>query len=286
MALNPSVSPGDVIINEFEAANVSGLTNEDGEAQDWIELYNRGTSTVNLLGWSLTDDQNVPGKWIFPSCVLTQGQYLVVFASGKDRRAPAGTNLFHTNFKLNALQEYLALFNNESPRVAMSEFSPDYPEQRNDYSYGLNVSNVWQYYQTPTPGGPNGVSTVAGIAPEPHFSVQRGLFDAPFNLLLTTPLPGASIIYTTDGSEPSLTNGVTLLRALQVTNTTIIRAATVLAGYLPSRTRTDWSIFPIRPSRSLPRPLVFRWIGACVRVSGSPTIWRRRIMKCLPTRCG
>jgi len=41
---------------------------------------------------------------------------------------------YHTNFKLNRFGNYLALFNNESPRVALTEFAPEYPEQRNDHS--------------------------------------------------------------------------------------------------------------------------------------------------------
>jgi hypothetical protein len=109
---------------------------EDGERPDWIELHNRGANAVNLLGWSLTDDPDVPGQWTFPSRVLNPGEYLVVFASGKDRRAPAGANRFHTNFKLDLFGEYLALFNPEYPRVAASEFTPRFPEQRNNYSYG------------------------------------------------------------------------------------------------------------------------------------------------------
>ena len=196
IALAPSALASDVGINEFVAANLSGLADEDGEPQDWIELFNRGVSPVNLLGWSLTDDANVPGKWTFPSRMLNPGDYLVVFASGKDRRNPSGTGHFHTNFKLNPLGEYLVLFNPESPRVAVSEFAPQYPEQRNNYSFGLEGSNTWHYFAAPTPGAPNGHSAIAGIAPGPHFSVERGLFDVPFNLLLTAPLEGTTIRYT------------------------------------------------------------------------------------------
>lgn len=58
-------SRGDVVINEFSAGNLIGLRDESGEAQDWIELHNRGTNAVDLLGWSLTDDRNALGKWTF-----------------------------------------------------------------------------------------------------------------------------------------------------------------------------------------------------------------------------
>lgn len=243
LMLNPALAPGDIIINEFVAGNINGLADEDAEKQDWIELYNRGTNAVNLLGWSLTDDADVPGLWTFPSKILNPGEYLVVFASEKNRTAPTGTNKFHTNFKLDLFGDYLALYNAEYPRGAVSEFTPQFPEQRNDYSYGRDTTNAFRYFQTPTPGAANGSSAIVGVAPEPHFSVSRGLFDVPFDLLLTTTIPGATIRYTTDGSEPTLANGATYSTPLAITNTTIIRAAAFATGYVPSRVRTHSYIY-------------------------------------------
>jgi len=61
---------------------------EDGDTQNWIEIYSRGEWPVLLGGMSLSDDESEPGKWFFPPVVLAAGRYLVVFASDKDR-APA-----------------------------------------------------------------------------------------------------------------------------------------------------------------------------------------------------
>jgi len=243
VTLTPGLAPGDIVINEFLAGNLSGLLDEDGQRQDWIEIYNRGTNAVNLLGWSLTDNPDVPGLWTLPSKILSPGQHLVVFASGKDRRAPAGANKFHTNFRLDLFGEYLALFNAESPRVAVSEFAPRYLKQRNDHSFGLDATDQWRYFQTPTPEAANGNSSIVGIAPEPHFSVSRGLFNAPFGLLLTSALPGATIRFTTDGSEPTEFNGQEFFSPLQITDTAFVRAAVFAPGYLPSRTRTHSYMF-------------------------------------------
>lgn len=244
VTLNTNLAPADVVINEFVAANLSGLLDEDGTPQDWIEIRNRGTNSVNLLGWSLTDNKDAPGLWVFPSRVLAPGELLVVFASGKDRRSPTGGNRYHTNFKLNNFGEYLALFNAESPRVAVSEFAPQYPEQRNNYSFGLDSTNAWRYFQTPTPGTANGLSAITGIAPAPHFSVARGMFDLPFDLQLAVPLAGATIRYTTDGSEPTAANGTDYTGLIRIADTTCLRAAAFASGYLPSRTRTHTYVFP------------------------------------------
>ncbi len=122
--------PATVHLNEFLASNVSsgGLVDEDGQRADWIEIINGSTIPVNLAGWSLTDDPIEPDKWNFPAITIGPGQYLVVFASGKDRRPISGTNL-HTNFKINAAGGYLGIFNLPIGPAAVSEISPSYPEQ-------------------------------------------------------------------------------------------------------------------------------------------------------------
>ena len=51
-----SLSAQAVAISEFLAENRDGLADEDGDSSDWIEIQNQGAATVNLDGWSLTDD--------------------------------------------------------------------------------------------------------------------------------------------------------------------------------------------------------------------------------------
>jgi hypothetical protein len=120
------------VISEFLADNDGGLKDEDGEDQDWIEIYNPDTNAVDLAGWRLTDDPANLSKWVFPSRVLPPGGRLIVWASEKDRD-PAAGNL-HTNFQLDQDGEYLALI---SPAGAKStEFSPVYPFQSKNISYG------------------------------------------------------------------------------------------------------------------------------------------------------
>jgi hypothetical protein len=233
---------GNVRINEFLAANVTGLRDEDGEPQDWIELVNLGSNAVNLLGWSLTDDADQPAKWVFPNVTLGPGQYLVVFASGKDRRTPTGGNRFHLNFRLDDYGEYLALYPPDYPPQPRSVLTP-YPEQRSDVSYGLGPDGQWRYFATPTPGASNSSAALVGIVPEPHCSVERGWFDEPFQLWLTCALPGAIIRYTLDGREPAATSGLVYTEPLRITNTTVLRAAAFAPGYLPSRTVTHTYLF-------------------------------------------
>lgn len=135
-----------VRITEFMAANSRGLADEDGEFSDWIELSNTSNTNVSLLNWSVTDDRSDPVKWRFPAVQIGPHGYLVIFASNKNRRVP-GTNL-HTNFRLTASGEYLALFEPDGVTVA-SEFAPIFPPQITDVSYGFGAAVTNQTFVAP-----------------------------------------------------------------------------------------------------------------------------------------
>ncbi|XAL98698.1 CotH kinase family protein [Phycisphaeraceae bacterium D3-23] len=123
------------LITEFLASNDSVLDDEDGDSSDWIEIYNAGDTALDLDGWHLTDDADDLTQWAFPSVSLDPGEYLVVFASNKDRADADGTEL-HTNFALSAGGEYLALVEADGTTVA-DEYAPEYPAQSTDVSYGI-----------------------------------------------------------------------------------------------------------------------------------------------------
>lgn len=74
-----------IVISELMNSNLDTISSIYGEHKDWIELYNRSNSAVSLKGWSLSDNDNRPFKWIFPDVVIEPDQYLLVWASGKDR---------------------------------------------------------------------------------------------------------------------------------------------------------------------------------------------------------
>ncbi|MCB0074104.1 MAG: lamin tail domain-containing protein, partial [Caldilineaceae bacterium] len=88
----------DVLISEFSASNDTVLRDDDRDYPDWIELYNVGDEAADLTGWYLTDDANLPTKWTFPSGTVAPGEFLTLFASGKD--FIDGDGALHTNFNL------------------------------------------------------------------------------------------------------------------------------------------------------------------------------------------
>ena len=73
-----------VRINEVVSSN-SVYTDEDGDTSDWLEIHNYGTQQVSLNGWSLSDDVNDLTKWTFPDMAIAPNEYLLIWASSKNR---------------------------------------------------------------------------------------------------------------------------------------------------------------------------------------------------------
>jgi len=231
--LDPNAVVSDVRINELMAANVNGLRDEDNEPQDWIELHNLSSNTVSLAGWSLTDDENEEDKWVFPSIALPARGYLIVFCSEKDRKPTTPGSRLHTNFKLDPEGEFIGLYNAEAPRELVSSFNP-YPQQRRDYSYGYDRTDQLRYFQTPTPGASNGISSISGVVADTKFSHDRGFYTNAFSLVITCATPGVTIRYTRDGTAPTAATGLIYSSPIQVNATAVIRAAAFLSPLLPS----------------------------------------------------
>lgn len=228
---------GSVRINEFMAINQSVLSDEDGEYSDWIEIYNPTSEPINLQGWSLTDDKNLPGKWVFPDVTLQINSYLVVFASEKDRQKPNGQ--LHTNFKLSGDGEYFALINPEG--IAVTEFDPSCPAQKTDVSFGYSES-TYVSFSVPTPGTENSTST-GNLLSSPVFNKTHGFFDSPFTLEITTMDQGVNLYYTIDGSAPEITNGYLYTTPLTISSTSIVRARSIKDSQTSSKIITQTYLF-------------------------------------------
>jgi hypothetical protein len=130
IALPASASAG-LVLSEFLAENDGGLRDADGETPDWIEIRNDSPFPANLAGWHLTDDPGDLSKWTFPATNLASGDFLIVFASGKNRSVAGGE--LHTNFRLESSGGYLALVAPDGPTVSQAV---NYPPQRANVSFG------------------------------------------------------------------------------------------------------------------------------------------------------
>ncbi|MEP4077355.1 lamin tail domain-containing protein [Haloferula sp.] len=236
------IEPGVPVINEFLASNSDGLLDIDGNSSDWIELYNPGAIPAPLLNFSLTDDELDLTKWSFPDITMAPGSYLVIHASGVSKVNPASE--LHTNFTLSANGEFLALVKPDGTTIS-SGYDPNFPAQRTDVSYGLEQgSNVDGFFQTPTPGAPNG-SSVLGFVSDTTFSFDRGIYSSPIAVAITSLTPGAEIRYTLDGTKPTPITGMVYSAGspINISQTTVLRAAAYLDQYEPTNVDTHTYIF-------------------------------------------
>lgn len=137
--LFPANAVGQLSITEFVADNDGSYLDSDGEASDWIELTNSGASAVSTDGLYLTDNASDLTQWMLPDVMIPAGGYLVIFASGKDRKDPQGD--LHTNFSLSARGEYLALIDTDGITL-LSQFAPEFPKQFFGVAYGTGTNSV------------------------------------------------------------------------------------------------------------------------------------------------
>ena len=144
-------NPPIIVINEFLANNESIIADETGVYEDWIELYYNTTQTINLEGFSLSDDLNETNMWLFPDIEVTGEGYLLIWA---DDDVEDGE--LHTNFQLSGSGEDIGLFDVNGNLIDGLSFG----EQGEDISYGRIPDGLgeWQSLNYPTPGESNEIS--------------------------------------------------------------------------------------------------------------------------------
>lgn len=205
---DPAGSPDGVYINELCAKNLTGLTDADGAAEDWVELINLSSTDVDLGDWGLSDDPDDPFKWIFPEgTTLSAGanNILLIFADGESG-LDAQSNL-HAAFRLSRGGETLVLTAPDGTTV--DELS--YGGQEYDLSYGRLGGDVTRVgvLTAPTPGRPNATDFLEETVPDAdlgqiEFSAPAGFYEEEFSLTLSTGDADALILYTLDGSLPTV----------------------------------------------------------------------------------
>ncbi len=143
-------------INEFMASNASTIFDENGEFDDWIELYNAGPEAIWLGDKYLSDKLNNPTKWQMPDHAIFPGDYLIIWADGDMEQGP-----FHAGFKLSADGESIGIFNNEQNNYSAID-TYTFSSQQTDVSFGRSPdgNSMWVFFDEPTPGSSNTVYTI------------------------------------------------------------------------------------------------------------------------------
>ncbi|MCI0748489.1 MAG: lamin tail domain-containing protein, partial [Verrucomicrobia subdivision 3 bacterium] len=140
----PPIAP--IVINEV-------LTHSDPPPPtDTIELYNPTGNAVNIGGWFLTDDFDVPRKFLIPNPTMIQGNGYVTF---NEAQFNTGAN----SFSLSSLGEAVYLFSGNGTNITGYVHGFDFGAAPNGVTFGRHVNSVgseqFPLQLFPTLGGAN-----------------------------------------------------------------------------------------------------------------------------------
>lgn len=135
-------------INEVLPSNKYTIKDDDSESSDYIEIYNGYNSDINLQGYYLSDSEYETKKWSFPSITIKSHEYLLIYASGKDK-VDFDNKILHTNFKLSSTGEVITLTDKQGNIISKISYSEMLP----DISYGHDQGKYIP--MTPTPNTKN-----------------------------------------------------------------------------------------------------------------------------------
>lgn len=156
-----------VILNEVMPANKETLKDNYGESSDWVELFNNSTSDVSLLNYMLTDDPSKPETFVFPDITIKAGEYLVVYASGRNE-SDVANGIIHLPFKINYSSETVCLFDAEGAEIGRITVN-DVPA---DYSCGPDARGATVIFARPTPGQKNVTEQYTPTSPDVPLNVS------------------------------------------------------------------------------------------------------------------
>ncbi len=109
--------PG-LVINELMPVNSTYITDQNGQYDDWIELYNNQDDDIDLSGYFLSDSKSNPTKWSFPDSTVIAGKsYLIIWADGDTLQQG-----LHTNYKLSSEGETVVLSDPELFKIDQVKF--------------------------------------------------------------------------------------------------------------------------------------------------------------------
>ena len=229
-----------IVFNEIMVSNVGDVISPAYNFDSWVELYNSSDNDVNIGGYYVSDDAANPKRWKLPTSVGSipaKGFKVIWFGSDdiKNDQAP---------FKLDCDGGVICLSDANGKLVA----SQEYPEAMSHTAWACktNGNGDWGWTSTPTPGASNSTATFASQRLDaPVVSVDSKLFTGTLQVSVEIP-KGATLLYTTDGSLPSLpsknTNNAVLENTgieskdgqFTITNTASYRFRLFKDGYLPS----------------------------------------------------
>jgi len=211
-----------VVINEYSASNLTKYVDQFDKTEDWIELYNSGSSAVDLSGWHLSDKESKPEKWEIPDgVVIGANDHMVFLCSGRDQVFKSGYNStaeYHTNFKLSQTGSGETLILSDPSAEVMqsipyettlieSDIIENFGNLRIDLVETSRVrvtdgADDWMLTTSPSFNQSNNGSPVySGYTETPTIDLEAGFYEGTQSVTITNNESNSVLKYTTDGTN-------------------------------------------------------------------------------------
>ena len=233
-----------LVINELMQSNIDCVMDDLNDYPDsWVELYNSGTASINLKDYKIGVTDNEAEAWALPNQTVGIKQYVLVCCDKEAKK-------LHTDFRLET-GKGMELYLFKSGKV-VDQVTGLLKQPAPNISYGRETDggDTWGYQLTPTPKATNtgGICEHDHILGDPVFSEPGRVYAQKRTITLALSLPegspeGTMIRYTTNGSEPTLKNGIPYNGEIKVSTTKCIRARLFCDGWLSPRSITHSYIF-------------------------------------------
>ncbi len=224
-------SKAQLYINEFQASNITTILEPDGDYLEWIEIYNGGSSYIDLYGYHLTDNLDNPLYCKIEDHINIGPKAHIIIWLERDR------NQNSCEFALDMDGEEIGLF---SPSGVLLDYVA-FGEQYVNISHGRSSdgSAEWSYFGTPTPGVANNTVAIQSVVfpDEVNFSINGGVYSGNQVIELSTASNNGIIKYTIDGSWPTQSS-LLYQSPVEIDVTTVIRARVFESDKLPGNVKT------------------------------------------------
>ena len=202
----PIITVAQVVINEYSASNLSTFKDNNNAYEDWVEIYNTGTSIYDISDHYLSD-RGGELKWKFPfGTTIPANGFLRIWLSGRDENV--GLH-YHSSFKLTQTgsDKYVLLFDENKNIIDQVEMV--ITQLGHSYGRTTDGDTTMSVFTSPTPNSSNNLSTpYEGYAALPVASRTAGFYMGAIDVSYTNNESNSELHYTLDGTEPTALSAI------------------------------------------------------------------------------
>lgn len=188
-------------INEIQTCNIDQFVDLSFNYGPWIEIYNPNEKAIDIMGCYISDVSDLPKKEKITRSIMIPAQgFICLWFDHHDQYSPSQIGL-----KPDCEGGVVLLSSPQGNLIDQENYGLIAP--RTSMARTADGGSTWGFTSSPTPAASNATSVFASLRlAEPVVSERSGFFTGKKLFSVTIP-SGTKLMYTTDGSTPSATNG-------------------------------------------------------------------------------